>query len=103
MPRMIRRQVYLAQTHQAKLARLAARWSCSESEVLRSAIERLPESEDPIDARLVAAGLLVPTPPERDLSLTEEAAEELERQLDRWSEARPAPLGLAEAVVEDRR
>jgi hypothetical protein len=52
---------------------------------------------------LLAAGLLVPNPPERDLSLAQEAAEELERQLDRWAEARSAPLGLAEAVIEDRR
>ncbi len=103
MARMIRRQVYLAQSHQARLSHLASRWGRSESEVLRTAIERLPESEDPSDACLVAAGLLVPTAPERDLPPTEEATEELERQLDRRSEARSAPLGLAEAVVEDRR
>jgi hypothetical protein len=100
---MIRRQVYLAKTHQAKLADVAARWGCSESEVLRRAIDGLLVSDDPIEARLVAVGLLAPTRPEVGSSLTAQAAEELERQLDRWSEARSAPLGLADAVVEDRR
>lgn len=103
MRRMIRRQVYLDPTHQRKLARLAARWGCNESEVLRAAIDRLPESEDPIDRCLAAAGLLVPAPADRDLPRDEESVESLERQLDALAVARSHPLGLARAVVEDRR
>ena len=103
MKRMIRRQVYLEADHQARLARLAALWGCSESEVLRKAISQLSESDDPIDARLFASGLLMPAPPADARPLSEEAEEELERRLDRLAEARATSFGLAEAVVEDRR
>lgn len=103
MSRMIRRQVYLDPTHQRKLARLAARWGCKESEVLRAAIDQLPESEDPIDAHLAAIGILVPAPPDRDLARGTASTEDIERQLDAWSAARSYPLGLAQAVDEDRR
>ena len=103
MSRMIRRQVYLDPTHQRKLALLATRWGCNESEVLHKAIDLLSESEDPIDARLAKSGILVPAPPDRDLPRDRESCQNLERQLDDWAEARSYALGLAEVVAEDRR
>ena len=103
MARMIRKQVYLDPSQQSKLARVAARWGCTESAVLRAAIDELPESRDPIEACLAAAGLLAPPLPDSELLLGEESTEELEREVDALSEQSPAPWGLAAAVLEDRR
>src|SRR5215472_12389324 len=99
---MIRKQVYLAPEQQRKLRRLAARWHCTESEVLRSAIDRLADPESAILDRLAEAGLLVPSPKEDDLPAPEEM-ERLEREYEAWVDGLPRPLGLSEAVLEDRR
>ena len=102
---MIRKQLYLADEQQRKIRRIAARRGCTEAEVVREAIDRLPEPGDSLDdlvvARLAAAGMLVP-PPDDDDPMSEEEAEQLERELDEWAE-RHGPLGLSEAVLEDRR
>lgn len=103
MARMIRKQVYLDESHQGKLARIAVRWGCTESAVLRAAIDQLPESRDPIEACLATAGLLAPPLGESELSLGEESTEQLEQEVDALSEKSTAPWGLAAAVVEDRR
>ena len=103
MSRMIRKQVYLDESQQRKLKRLAGHWGCTESEVLREAIERIPESRDPVEARLAEAGLLAPPPSVREPRLTTESIEALERQVDARAAKRSTPLGLAVVVVEDRR
>jgi hypothetical protein len=103
MARMVRKQVYLDESHQRKLARIAGRWGCTESAVLRAVIDQLPESRDPVEACLAAARLLAPPLAESELSLGEASTEELERVVDALSEESDPSWGLAAAVVEDRR
>ncbi len=102
MSRMIRKQVYLAPEQQRKLRVLAARWGRAESDVLRVAIDRLPDPESSVDERLLEAGLLMPPSPDDDVP-EGEALAELERVQEAWSALHPQPLGLAEAVLDDRR
>ena len=98
--RMVRKQLYLGDAQAQKLRRLATRWRCPEAEVVRRAIERLPEGDDATE-RLRAAGLLVEAD---DVDLPKDrAAEELQRWFERWTRTRKAPLALSQAVLEDRR
>lgn len=90
--RMIRKQLYIAPEQQRKLHDLAARWNCTEAEVMRAALDRLSVEapphpvpgrrgnvngpvhrgrsgvEDEIDRRLAEAGLLWTPPPDPELS-----------------------------------
>ena|SRR5258708_11615654 len=101
MARMIRKQVYLESQQQRKLRRLAERWGCSEAEVLRKAIDQIPDAEGEFLERLAAAGLLVP--PREDEDLGEgESLEEMERSYEDYLQSRSEPIGLLEAVLEDR-
>jgi hypothetical protein len=98
---MIRKQVYLRREHDRKVKCLAAQRGCTEAEVIREAIERLPEPEDEVVAKLRAAGLLVPKPDDPDLPTGAEAAA-LEAELYAWLDSLPEPLGLSEAVLKER-
>jgi uncharacterized membrane protein YccC len=104
---MVRKQLYLEPRQQSKLRKLAARWGCTEAQVIRKALDRLPDPDDASDlqraivARLAEAGLLVP-PPDDDAPMGEEL-EHLEREYEEWLDSLPGPLGLGEAVLEDRR
>jgi hypothetical protein len=100
--RMIRKQLYLAQEQERKLGRLAERWQCTEAEVIRAALDRMPDPDLSIDSLLTDAGLLIPPPVEADLP-TGEAGKELEQADDAWLATQARPLHLAEAVLEDRR
>ena len=102
---MIRKQFYIAPEQQRKLRSLAKRWKCTEAEVVRAALDRLEEpAEDAVLERLREAGLLVEPRNDPDLPLkTPEEIAELERQWDEIVRSLPHPLGLAEAVLEDRR
>jgi hypothetical protein len=101
---MIRKQLYLEPQQQQKLKRIASRRGWTEAEVVRRAIDQLPEPgaslDDLVVERLAAAGMLVP-PPDDDIP-TESEAEEMERELDAWLAERCEPLGLSEAVWQDR-
>lgn len=99
--RMIRKQLYIDQRQQQKLTKLAARWGCTEAEVVRSALDRMPDPDASVVERLADAGLLVPPP--ADYVLTEEELGSLEHDVEAWLVARAEPLGLAQAVLEDRR
>ena len=100
--RMIRKQIYLAAEQQRKVRQLAGRRGCTEAEVIRMAIDRLSDPDTTIEGRLAEAGLLTPAPDDRDLPTGSEA-ERLEEELESWLEAERQPLGLSEAVLEDRR
>jgi hypothetical protein len=100
---MIRKQLYIEPEQQRKLRSLAKRWGCTEAEVVRTAIDRLPDLESAVDARLREAGLLAPPPGDDDLP-SEDSPEvwaELERELDELL-TETGPLHLAEVVIEDR-
>jgi hypothetical protein len=100
--KMIRKQLYVGPEQQRKLRLLAKRWKCTEAEVMRAAIDRLPDIESAADARLREAGLLVDLPDDPDLPPPEKV-EELEREWDEWLRKRGKPIGLVDAVLEDRR
>jgi hypothetical protein len=98
---MLRKQVYLEPKQDQKLKRLAKQRHCTEAEVLRQAVEELPEPESsPLDS-LRSAGLLEPRRPATaelenvDLASLEAA----------WFERlgnRARMLRLGQAVTEER-
>ena len=100
---MIRKQVYLERDQDRKLKALAARRRCTEAEIIRQALDRLPdpETDDPV-AILEAAGLLVPKPEPGPDDVSDQELEELEAWQDRWQETRTEPIGLSEAIRKDR-
>ena len=103
MGRMVCKQLYLEPEQDRKLKRLAARWKCSEAEVVRKAVESVPEGSRPTDEeiieRLIAQGVILPPegPP-----MTEEEEEESERELDELAAANPNMGDPAELVFEIR-
>jgi hypothetical protein len=99
---MVRKQLYLGIEQNRKVRRLAARRGCTEAAVIRAAIDQLAEDDAAIEGRLAAAGLLVPATGDDDLP-TGAAAERLEEAEMAWVEQQLEPLGLTEAVLEDRR
>lgn len=60
---MIRKQIYLEADQDRKLKCLAQQRRVTEAEVIREAIEGLPEPEDDFIAMLRAAGMLAEKPP----------------------------------------
>jgi len=96
---MIRKQLYIGVEQERKLRRLALRWSCSEAEVVRRAVDRLEEPEDTVLGRLRAAGLLVEPGDDPDLPKTPEDIAELDRRFEEWVRQRHTPIGLSEAVT----
>jgi hypothetical protein len=98
---MVRKQLYIEDQQERKLQRLAEAWGCTEAAVMRTALDRLPDPEDSLRERLAAAGLLAPLPDDPDLDDAD--LEELEREHDAWVATLTEPLGLSEAVLEDRR
>jgi hypothetical protein len=99
---MIRKQVYIGAEHQQKLRRVAAQWGCAEAEVIRTALDQLPDPDASVEDRLADAGVLVRLQGGSDLP-TGAAAEQLEQAEMAWLAIQRQPLGLADAVVEDRR
>src|SRR6202158_4839754 len=97
---MIRKQVYLAREQDRKLKALATRRGCTEAEVIRDALDRLPDPDGDVAAQLAAAGLLVPKEDDPDAPHGA-AARALEVEMEAWLHARPTSIGLSEAVLED--
>jgi hypothetical protein len=98
---MIRKQFYIDPAQQRKVRSLAKRWGCAEAEVMRKALDRLPDNESVVAARLREAGLLAPPWDDDDLP-GEDEFEAMEQELDQIL-AESGPLHLTEAVIEDRR
>ena len=98
---MVRKQLYLAREPDRKLKALAARRGCTEAQVIRDALDQLPDPDLGLDEQLAAAGLLAPKSHDADAPVGQ-AARGLEAEVDAWLATRPAGLGLSEAVLEDR-
>jgi hypothetical protein len=98
---MVRKQLYLARAQDRKLKALAARRGCTEAQVIRDALDQLPDPDLGIDDQLTTAGLLAPKSDDPDLPVGQ-AARALEAEVDAWLATRAAGLGLLEAVLEDR-
>jgi predicted transcriptional regulator len=94
---MIRKQIYLAPEQEAKLKRLARITGRSEAEIIREALDALPEADDPVLAALYSKGLL--ESPAAPVSPAQAQAT-YQRYLDQIGERQ---LGLAEAVLEERK
>ena len=100
--RMIRKQLYLSDRLEKKLQDLARDLNCSEAEVVRLALDRLPLPGVSIDDRLRRLGVLAPVPDGDDLPLESQLAE-MEQANDEWLLTQVKPLRLSAAVLEDRR
>ena len=100
---MVRKQLYIDDRQQQKLQRLAQAWRCTEAAIMRQALDRLPDpATADVESALAAAGLLVPPPDDSDLPPPEDV-EALEEEYEAWLATQTEPLGLTEAVLEDRR
>jgi hypothetical protein len=98
---MVRKQVYLPQKQNRKLKAIAELRGCSEAEVIRDALDRLPDPDVSVVERLRAAGLLATIPPNEDTPTAEELRA-LEAEHEAWLATLTEPLGLAEAVLAER-
>ena len=98
---MVRKQLYIEDKQQRKLQRLAQAWGCTEAAVMRKAVDELPDPDNSLEERLAAAGLLVPIPDDPELDDVD--VEALEQEYEAWLATQTEPLGLTEAVIEDRR
>ena len=100
MANMIRKQIYLAEGQDRKLKKIASERRCTEAEVIRDALDRLPDPEGDIVERLRAAGLLVDT---SDIQAPEGAElEAIKVRLEAWHKSRGRPIGLSQAVLDER-
>jgi hypothetical protein len=97
----VRQQFRITPEQDHKVKAIAALRRCTEPEVTRSAIDRLPDPEGSVVERLDAAGLLAPKRFDPDLPSGEELLK-LEAEVDAWLESLTEPLGLSEAVIADR-
>ena len=98
---MIRKQVYLGRTQDAKLKRLARERGCTESELIREAVDHLVELDDNWIERLRAEGVLAPKPVFDDLP-SGEAAERLRAELEAEVASDHTDYRMTEALFEDR-
>lgn len=98
---LIRKQLYLEEQQERKLKRLARQLGITEAAVVRLAIDRL-EPEDGVSAALARAGLLSSWPVSQDVPSPEEAAG-LRKAVRAALQQRKQPLGLSQAILDDRR
>ena len=98
---MVRKQVYLERRQERKLKALAAHQGRTEAEIIREALDRLPDPTGGIEAELAAAGLLAPVGDVTDAPNGSELRV-LEAEVEAWLDAHPGGLGLSEAIIEGR-
>jgi hypothetical protein len=98
---MVRKQFYLEPEQDRKLKMIASRRGCTEAEVVREALARLPGVEDDALAQLEADGLLAPSEVDPDLPQGDAARAFLEAY-QRWLDRHPRSTRLSEAILEDR-
>lgn len=98
---MVRKQVYLERSQDEKLKRLADRRGCTESALIREAVDQLVELDDDWVARLRAEGVLAPLPLFDDLP-TGAAAERLRAELEAEVASDHTDFRMTEALLEDR-
>jgi hypothetical protein len=82
-----------------KVKRIAARRRCTEAEVIREAVDRISEPDGDLD-RLRTAGLLMDVTGIEPMDKDE--LEALECELEAWHVSRGKPLGLSQAVLDER-
>lgn len=93
---MIRKQIYIAPEQQAKLKRLASATGRAEADIIREALDALPETTDPVLSALLSQGLIEPP----GAAMTAAQAEATyQRYLKKLGDRR---LGLTKALIEER-
>jgi hypothetical protein len=97
---MVRKQIYIPQAQNQKLKRIAAERHCTEAEVVRTALDRLPDPDGDDIEKLRAAGMLLEV--EGIEPMDPAVLQELERQIAAWHRARGKPVGLSQAVLDER-
>ena len=100
---MLRKQVYLRREHDRKVKALAARRGCTEAEIIREALDRLPNPDGWLD-QLRADGIFAHTPaPRVSVEAADADAIEAERlAFEAWLDEERLDLRLSQAVDEDR-
>src|SRR4051794_15029960 len=98
---MIRKQVYLGRAQDRKLKRLAGDLGRTESELIRAAIDQLPDPEGDLIEQLTAAGVLLPKPP-RPAAEVQRELEEAERELEELLATQSEHLTLSDAILAER-
>ncbi len=93
---MIRKQIYIAPQHEAKVKRLAKSSGRSEADIIREALEALPEEIEPVLNALIAQDLVVPQAGE---TTRLEARAMFDTHLKKIGKRH---LGLTQAILEDR-
>jgi hypothetical protein len=101
---MIRKQIYLAPEQEAKLKRIARVTGRTEAEIIREALDALPETSDPILAALLSQGMIEPPPASPSTSsgqaLNQAQAEAIYQEyLERIGRRK---LGLSQTVLQER-
>lgn len=99
---MIRKQLYITPSQERRLRDLSARWQCTEAEIVRTALDRLLDSAETAADRLARAGLLAQPLDTAEVPSAGEI-EAIERQYEAWARTRTEPIGLSQAVLDDRR
>lgn len=93
---MVRKQIYIAPEQEAKLKRLAKAAGRSEADIIRKALDALPEAADSVLDALMAQGLIVSQP----VTVSRLESQRLHQEyLKRIGKRR---LGLSQAVLEER-
>lgn len=93
---MIRKQVYIAPEQEAKLKRLAKAAGRSEADIIREALDALPEAGDSVLSALMAQGLIVSQPVAVSRSESQRLHQEYLKRVGKRQ------LGLSQAVLEER-
>ncbi len=93
---MIRKQIYIAPEHEAKLKRLAQSAGRSEAEIIREALEAIPEEIDPIYNLLMKKGLIV----KQEITVTREESERIHQEY--LAMIGNKQFSLSQAVLEER-
>ncbi len=97
---MIRKQVYLGEDHDRKVKAIARRRGCSEAEVIREAIERMPEPAKALGELLDEAGIRC-LPPDPTLP-TGQTLAVLDQEIEAWARTLRPDQSLTEAILQNR-
>ena len=99
---MVRKQVYLGRAQDRKLKRLSEQRGCTESELIREAVDQLPDPDGDFIEQLRGAGRLAPKPEFPDLPKSPAARRKLRRELEAEIENDPTDYRMTEVLLEDR-
>jgi Arc/MetJ-type ribon-helix-helix transcriptional regulator len=98
---MVRKQIYLKPRQDRKVKAIAATRGTTEAEVIRDAVDRLPDPEGDLISRLEAAGVILPPEPDVD-PMTDDELRALEAEVEAIFESFPPEMSVSDAIIEER-